>query len=132
MLPSQERMKGEYGRLEGLVLHSQKLEEARSFYQDLLGIAFKEEKHEEGPKHYAGHLEAGLLLELYPPAKTKMTLSSPTAPLNFSDPGFIFNVHNLEDTLKRMEGHTKGNVQMLFHGAKIYDPDGRAIYLHKV
>lgn len=127
-------MKGEYGYLEGLVLHSQKLEEARSFYQDLLGITFTEEKHEGGPKHYAGHLEAGLLLELYPPPKAKRSQNplSQKIPFNFSDPSLIFNVHNLEATLERIQKYTNGKVDVLPYGAGVYDPDGRKIYLHRV
>ncbi len=124
-------MKREYGQLEGLVLHSPKLEEARSFYEDLLGIKFKEEKHGEGPKHYAGYLEAGLLLELYPPHKAKMHLSA-TVPFNFSDPSLIFKVHELEETLERIKKYTNGKVEMLSYGARVYDPDGRTIYLHRI
>ena len=124
-------MKREYGRLEAFVLHSPKLEESRDFYEALLGIEFREEKHGDGPKHYAGHLETGLLLELYPPPKTKMLLS-PTVSFNFSDPSFIFNIHHLEETLERIKKYTNDKVEMLPYGARVYDPDGRTIVLHRV
>src|SRR3989344_8139495 len=123
-------MKIEYGRLEGLVLHSPKLEESRDFYEALLGIKFREEKHGDGPKHYVVHLEAGLLLELYPPPKIRAPLS-PTVSFNFSDPSFILNTHNLEETLERIKKYTNDKVEMLPYGARVYDPDGRTIYLHR-
>ncbi len=123
-------MKREYGQLEGFVLHSNNLEGLRDFYEDLLGIKFKEETPEGSPKHYAGYLEAGLLLELYPLPQTKMP-SSPKAPLNFPDPSFIFNIHNLEETLKRLKKYTYNPVEMLSYGARVSDPDGRTIYLHR-
>ena len=61
-----------------------------------------------------------------------MPLSSPTLSFNFSDPRFIFKVHDLEAALERMKKHTRNTVEMLPYGAKVYDPDGRTIYLHRV
>ena len=124
-------MKREYGQLEGLVLHSPRLEESRDFYETLLGIKFREEKHGDGPKHYAAPLEAGLLLELYPPPKIRAPLSQ-TASFNFPDPTLVFNTHNLEETLERVKKYTHDKVEMLSYGARVYDPDGRTIYLHRI
>ena len=125
--------------LEGIVLHSLDIDITSRFYETLLRIKFKEEKHDEGPRHYASHLENGLLLEIYPPPKAKNPPVTP-APSdasrvrvpNHSDPSLIFRVKDLEVTLEQMREYTKGGVKMLPYGAKIYDPDGRAIYLHKV
>ena len=117
--------------LYGLVFHSRDaegLEPLRAFYQDLLGIEFKEEKHDNGPKHYAGLLEERLLLELYPPKKSNKTPAAPAIP----DPGLIFNVSDLEATLEKMKKYTESKVEILPYGAKIHDPDGRSIYLHRI
>ena len=126
--------------LEGIVLHSSDIDVASRFYEALLRVQFKEEKHGKGPRHYASHLENGLLVEIYPLPKAKNPPTNPDlsdssrvkmpALPNHSDPSLIFRVKNLEVTLDKMKDYTKGKVEILTYGAKIYDPDGRSIYLH--
>lgn len=107
--------------LEGIVLHSSDIHQLRSFYENLLGVQFKEEKHGDGPKHYACSLENGFLMELYP---LKARVLPP-------DPSLIFNVHNLETTLERMKLPPE-KIVALDYGARIADPDGRKIILYKI
>ena len=118
-------------QLEGIVLHSMNIDSTSRFYGALLGTEFREEKHGDGPKHYAGHLENGMLLEIYPLPKEK---SSPVqvAPIIISDPSLIFRVSNLEAVLETIKEYTLGKVELLSYGAKTCDPDGRTIYLHRV
>lgn len=52
-------------RLKTLVLYSPRMEVVRDFY-NRLGVNFKEEKHGQGPKHYAGMLRGNIVLEIYP------------------------------------------------------------------
>lgn len=47
-----------------IVLRSPKLDLLKAFYETL-GVAFKEEKHGKGPKHYSALLKE-VVLELYP------------------------------------------------------------------
>ena len=51
--------------LSSVVLRSQNMEDTRLFYQCLFGVEFKEEQHENGPKHYSCLL-GEFLLEIYP------------------------------------------------------------------
>lgn len=117
-------------QLEGMVFHSVDIDSTSKFYETLLRIRFKEEKHQNGPKHYAGHLENGTLLEIYPLAKGKS--SAATAAPIIADPSLIFKVNDLENVLETMKEHTRGKVEMIPYGAKIYDPDGRRVYLHRI
>lgn len=63
-----------HGRLSLLVLYTEHLEECRAFYSTL-GLSFAEEKHGDGPEHYAAVLADGTVIELYP------VLSAPTGPV---------------------------------------------------
>ncbi|MBO8193549.1 glyoxalase/bleomycin resistance/dioxygenase family protein [Streptomyces oryzae] len=52
-------------RMALVVLYAERLDECRRFYGDL-GLLFAEERHGEGPLHYAATLPDGTVLELYP------------------------------------------------------------------
>ena len=107
--------------LEGLVYHSPNIDALKDFYEALLGIKFREEKHgEEGKKHYFGQHANGVFLELYPSRE------------NIRSPHVILMVSDLEGILKRISGFTNGKVEPIPpYGVKILDPDGRHIYLHR-
>src|SRR3989344_2134514 len=62
--------------LTGMVLHSPNLERMVSFYQGILGAEFKEEKHGDGPLHYACEYGKNELLEIYPNEKNEENYAS--------------------------------------------------------
>ncbi|WP_236656006.1 glyoxalase/bleomycin resistance/dioxygenase family protein [Streptacidiphilus jiangxiensis] len=55
-----------------LVLYSPRLEECRSYYQNL-GLHFTAERHGRGPEHYAAILPDGMVFELYPAREGQRT-----------------------------------------------------------
>lgn len=126
-------------KLEGIVLHSSDIDLTSRFYEALLRVKFREEKHgEKGKRHYAVSLDNNFLLEIYPlltKSSSSTTFPAPPTkapPVLRSDPSFIFNVRDLEATLEAVNEYTHGKVEKLDFGAKIYDPDQRSIYLHEV
>ena len=121
-------------KLEGIVLHSSDIDVTSRFYEALLRVKFREEKHgEKGKRHYAVSLYNNFLLEIYPPpTKSASSTTIQAPPVLRSDPSFIFNVRDLEATLEAVNEYTHGKVEKLDFGAKIYDPDQRSIYLHEV
>ena len=50
-----------------IVLRSHNIELAKEFYEDILGLKFREEKHGSGPRHFSTEID-GLVLEIYPKA----------------------------------------------------------------
>lgn len=48
-----------------LVIYSDQMEECRAFYAQL-GLHFEQEKHGQGPQHYAAVLEGETVMEIYP------------------------------------------------------------------
>jgi lactoylglutathione lyase len=54
-------------KLNLLVLKTRTLDKLKDFYT-AFGITFVEEKHGDGPTHFAGRV-GELVLELYPPAR---------------------------------------------------------------
>lgn len=55
-----------------LVLYSPRLEACRLFYGSL-GLDFTEERHGNGPAHYAAVLAGGVVFELYPARPERRT-----------------------------------------------------------
>jgi len=93
-----------------------------SFYQGILGAEFKEEKHGDGPLHYACEYGKNELLEIYPNEK-KVSPPSPT---------ILFFVPSIEEISKRMGPHFDRASENRMNGfAKCYDSDGRKVYLHE-
>lgn len=62
-----------------------RLHVARVFYAAALGIEFVQEKHQEGPVHYAGTLADGAVIELYP-ATARRPATSVRLELTTEDP----------------------------------------------
>lgn len=76
-----------------VVLKSGNVEAAKSFYS-LLGLAFIEEQHGKGPRHYSAAL-GGTVLEIYP-----CQGSEPVAPMRIG-----FRVPSLDKTLEMLRSH---------------------------
>lgn len=108
-------------RLDGLVLHSQgsRLELSRQFYQTLLNVQFRVERHHGSPQHYFYQL-GKTFLELYPSPEKMLSSFA----LRFSTSG-------LEAIQQRMKGHifrpkTVHDTKTITYA----DPEERNIRLH--
>jgi predicted enzyme related to lactoylglutathione lyase len=108
-----------------LVLKTNRLDELVGFYETL-GIAFGEEQHGNGPRHYAGKL-GDLVLELYPASPDDHVDSTTRL-------GFV--VTNLDDVVRNLQWINAPVVkppQSTDRGyrAVVRDPDGRAVELYQ-
>ncbi|HEY9792557.1 MAG TPA: VOC family protein [Candidatus Obscuribacterales bacterium] len=102
-----------------LVLRTSRLEELRRFYSDL-GVKFENEKHGNGPKHYAATMSDDFVLELYP----ILDGSIPDAGLRLG-----LKVDDIEKTLRSLgQTATPRNTPMGLR-ATVRDPDGRTVEL---
>jgi catechol 2,3-dioxygenase-like lactoylglutathione lyase family enzyme len=113
--------------LESVVLRSADLAAARSFYA-ALGFVFVEERHGQGPVHFAAVVGA-FVLELYPaePGGALARRASGAAQLGFS-------VASLDDVLAALAALGAPVLTPLRDAprgryAVVADPDGRAIEL---
>jgi lactoylglutathione lyase len=97
-----------------LVLKTRQLERVRTFYE-ALGVSFVEEKHGNGPVHYAGQV-GETVLEVYPLAGEGS--ADGTIRLGFA-------VENLDQVLERVQS---GETQVVT-SVVVRDPDGRAVEL---
>jgi catechol 2,3-dioxygenase-like lactoylglutathione lyase family enzyme len=97
-------------RLNLIVLYCLDPEACRDFYTGL-GIAFTAEQHGKGPRHWAGRLADGIVLELYP-----VRADGTTGPLRL---GLTVDGAAVEPRLPI--GHRV-----------LRDPDGRAVHLEVV
>ncbi len=108
-------------RLSSLVIYSTDVPKALEYYTSL-GINFTEEKHGDGPVHYAAELgEGGVLIEIYPGDK-------PTR--------IGFQVDSVDDVVKELgekeispDRPTKDSPYGRFTTLK--DPDGRTVELRQ-
>src|SRR5262245_4260890 len=111
-------------KLHLLVLKTRQLDRLKAFYA-ALGIAFAEEKHGDGPTHYAGRVGEALL-ELYPlpedagPADT-------TTRLGFA----VSDLDTVVGSLEAAGGVVASPPRRTAWGyrAVVRDPDGRAVEL---
>ncbi len=101
-----------------LVLRCRDLEASRCFYE-CLGFDFVQERHGDGPDHYASQ-SAGLVLELYPLAPGE---PAGNTRLGFAvaDPGRI-----ISEVEVAVEGRREVGGETVY---VIRDPDGRAVEL---
>ena len=109
--------------LKRLALKTPHLEPMRAFYQ-AIGIAFAEEKHGNGPVHYAGKV-GDTVVEIYPlPQGTP----DATTRLGFSVPSLTAVVAAL-----RGLGLILTDLEPFRWGlrAVVRDPDGRAVELYE-
>ena len=111
-------------KLNLLVLKSRQLDRLKEFYA-ALGIAFAEEKHGDGPTHYAGRVGEALL-ELYPLPENAGPADVSTR-LGFAVSGVDAVVGSLEDA----GGAVVSQPWRTAWGyrAVVRDPDGRAVEL---
>jgi lactoylglutathione lyase len=109
-----------------LVIKTPQVDRLREFY-GMLGIAFTEEQHGNGPQHLAARLGT-IVFENYPLGEGELPEQSTR---------LGFNVINLDATLDRL---TAGGFSMVApakhtqwgYRAVVRDPDGRAIELAEV
>ena len=106
-----------------LVLHCKDIEVTRRFYEQL-GLAFVEEKHGSGPRHYVSE-SGGFVLELYPAAKGQ---TPDNVRIGFSTP-FLADLsgklrHSSDMNIVKQPYATADRLVML-----LQDPDGRKVEL---
>lgn len=100
-----------------IVLRCANPENSRKFYETL-GVSFSEEKHGNGPSHFAGSIRDELILELYPLRKDKLA-SRVTIGIPIASPEKI-----------RYAEHASGQVaRKLGDFYVLQDPDGNEIHL---
>lgn len=114
-------------RLKTLVLYSPRMEVVRDFYSRL-GVNFKEEKHGQGPKHYAGMLRGNIVLEIYP-IINKQIPSKMLMEIAVSDIAGI--LENLKDKYTEYIGWEIPIPVDTGNGLEvsIFDPDNRTVML---
>jgi predicted enzyme related to lactoylglutathione lyase len=108
-----------------LVVKTRQLGPTRGFYE-ALGIPLTEERHGDGPVHYAGKL-GGTTIEVYPWPED--------APPPDSSVRLGFNVTDLGRVLESLRGLgtpvvTESRVTPWGYRAVVRDPDGRAVELY--
>jgi predicted enzyme related to lactoylglutathione lyase len=111
-------------RLNLLVLKTRQLDRLRQFYA-ALGIAFAQEKHGDGPLHYAGTI-GDLVLELYP-LPEGAGLADSTTRLGFAVAGLDAVVRALEGVGAEVVALPRQTAWG--RRAVVRDPDGRAVEL---
>lgn len=104
-----------------IVLKTYQLDRLRDFYA-VLGISFVEEKHGDGPLHFASRL-GDLVLELYPLPADARSADSTTRP------GFA--VPDLDAVLAKVGPAVVSGPRMTEWGRRAVarDPDGRQVEL---
>ncbi len=120
--------------LEGIVLHSPDIDRLSAFYGSLLGITFRE-NISQNRRHFVGELNDGPEIYLYPMHNTEQSAPNQhSAQVRIDTPSLVFQAGNIDSVLKAIEAYTHGNVKKNPNGTGvgIYDPDGRAIYLHNI
>jgi predicted enzyme related to lactoylglutathione lyase len=105
-----------------VVLQSGNIEAARDFFS-LLGLAFTEEKHGQGPRHYAAQL-GSLVLEIYP-----CQGSRPASPIRLG-----FRVPCVDKTVEMLHGRgvrivSEAKDSPWGRRAVVEDPDGNRVEL---
>ena len=111
-------------KLNLLVLKTHQLDRLRAFY-GVMGIAFVEEKHGEGPLHLAARV-GDVVVELYPlPADAGP--ADATTRLGFS----VFDLDAVMRSLEALQAVVVSRPKMTPWGrrAVVRDPDGRAVEL---
>jgi hypothetical protein len=103
-----------------LVLKTRQLEQVRAFYE-CLGVAFSQERHVNGPAHFAGQV-GPTVLEVYP-LPDDGTAADSTTRLGFA-------VADLEKVLALLRAiGTPVTSPPRGNRAVVRDPDGRAVEL---
>jgi lactoylglutathione lyase len=108
-----------------LVLKTRQVDKVREFYQ-ILGVPFTEERHGDGPGHYAGQA-SGTTIEVYP-LPDDATAADTSVRLGF-------DVTDLDRVLKQLRGLgtpivTDPRMTAWGYRAVVRDPDGRAVELY--
>ena len=111
-------------QLKLLVIRTGDIDRTVEFY-GYIGIQFKEERHGDGPRHFAVDLN-GIVFEIYPAKKPEDV--DRTTRLGFS-------VADLPTTLNSLRMHGATIVEELIQSpwglrAVVRDPDGRAIDIY--
>jgi lactoylglutathione lyase len=106
-------------KLNLLVLRTPKLEELKTFYS-ALGARFENERHGNGPEHYAATLSDGLVLELYP----ALDGATPDAGLRLG-----LSVDDVGETLRSLGQTATPRQTQCGLRALVRDPDGRSVEL---
>ena len=107
-----------------LVLKTQQLDVVKSFYEHL-GIEFEQERHGEGPVHYAARL-GQLVFELYP---ANNDLSDSTTRVGF----VVEELQDKIDNLVQNQLASSKTPKQTPWGLRVVvrDPDGRAVELYQ-
>jgi predicted enzyme related to lactoylglutathione lyase len=108
-----------------LVVKTRHLDRTRTFYQTI-GIQFVEERHGDGPVHYAGQA-SGTTIEVYPWPEDG---PAPDASVRLG-----FNVTDIGRVLESLRGLgtpvvTDTRMTPWGYRAVVRDPDGRAVELY--
>ena len=113
-----------HAELSLVVIKTKQLEALKDFYQKL-GLAFKEEKHGNGPVHYSSS-QGSLVLELYPLPKS-IEVADATTRLGFK----VNNLDEIFNLLVASSAHIVSEPAQNEWGysAIVKDPDGRIIEL---
>lgn len=106
-----------------LVLKTRQIDRLAEFYS-ALGLTFTEEKHGDGPRHYAAQV-GDLVLELYPLAEDGKGVD--TTRLGFAIPDLDATLRTLALTGAAVVSGPKPTRQG--RKAVVRDPDGRAVEL---
>jgi hypothetical protein len=106
-----------------LVLKTRQVDRVRTFYQ-ALGIAFIEERHGSGPRHFAGRV-GDVVMEVYPLPDDGT--ADPSTRLSFT-------VGNMVDVVQAVQGLDAPMVKQPTQTAwglqaVVKDPDGRSVEL---
>ena len=106
-------------KLNLLVLRTNKLEDTRTFYS-ALGARFDNERHGNGPEHYAATLGDDFVLELYPCVDG----ATPDAGLRLG-----IMVDNIDLALRSIGQSVAPRQTQWGLRALVRDPDGRTVEL---
>lgn len=97
-----------------LVLYVGDVDRSREFYE-LLGLRFVEERHGDGPVHYAAELPTGVVLEIYSAGEKAVTRARL---------GFVVRDRPAAADALRSAGFTVKRQSL------VVDPDGNRVELH--
>ncbi|WP_254506884.1 VOC family protein [Anatilimnocola floriformis] len=107
-----------------LVLKTRQLERLKDFYENL-GIEFVEEKHGDGPLHFAGKL-GDAVFEIYPLASGE---ADATTRLGF----VVDDLDDISERLQRLQSVPLKQPKQTEWGRRLVvkDPDGRSVELYQ-
>lgn len=110
-----------------LVIKTNSINMVKSFYE-LLGLTFKEERHGNGPAHYASYI-GETIFEIYPLKKTKTPDKSTRLGFTVKSGMLDCLIHTFSDNGVKILEWPK---QSAFgYRAIVRDPDGRTVEIYE-